>query len=285
VDYFGLILLATIGVMIVASIWLTSERYSNRYLQDDNNSYQPKPPGQENIDGRTSPDFRALINAVHYEGRANRKEENREDNGKSLRDIVTISILFLTFIALAATCVAIIWQVNDARDAVVISQRAWIDPLFVRISPPIVVGNPLVYRVSYQNVGHSPATALTWAFDNGFRPVQKPNAYARFDAGPNSTCNGLTPDDKDGSVEFPPPQSVPPSEYLPNFAPGRSNSPKVKHPVVADEDMLNGNHLYYIQGCFVYRTMNLVGKSRFCFFLQKDGDSYSLSGCGDNIAE
>jgi hypothetical protein len=284
VDYFGPILLATIGVMIVLSIWLTSGPYSNRYPQDDDSSDQQAPRSHENIDGRLSHDFGALINAVRYEGRANRKEENREDNRKAIRDIVTISTLFLTFVALAETCVAIFKQVDDAKDAVIVSQRAWVDPSFVTLNTPIVVGSPLVYKVSYKNVGHSPATAFAWRFDNGFVPAQKPNAFERFDAGTNSTCDGLAPDDKLGSVEFPAPQNASDPAAL-DYVPGVSNSPKVKNQIVADEDMTSGKHYFYLQGCFVYRTMNRVGKSRFCFFVQNVGGNYSEHRCGDNAAE
>ena len=283
-DYFGPILLAIIGVMIVLSIWLTSGPYSDRYPQDENSSSQATSQGYGNIDERSSSDFGALINAVHYEGRANRKEDNREDNGKAIRDIVTISILFLTFVALAETCVAIFKQVDDARDAVIVSQRAWIDPAFVTLPAPIVAGSRWYIRSVIKNVGHSPATAFAWAFENGFRPAQKPNAFERFDAGTNSTCDGLTPDDKLGSVEFPATQSASDPATL-DFVPGFSNSPKVKNRIVADEDMISGKHFFYLQGCFVYRMLNREGKSRFCFFFQNIGGSYSENRCGDNAAE
>jgi hypothetical protein len=227
-----------------------------------------------------SADFAALINAINNQGRANREEEKREDRGKSFRDKVNIFILGFTFVALAWTCWAIIQQVEEmrraygplkqqaesAKDTLIISQRAWIDPLFVRLEPP-TYGAPIVYRVTYQNVGHSPATDLNWAFDNGFREAEQQGSFERFDSGLNSTCDGLTPDDSGAAIEFPPPQGVSPTDYTPHFLPGRSNGPRVKHKITADLDMINGGHHFYVQGCIVYRTMGIIGKSRFCFSL------------------
>jgi hypothetical protein len=56
-----------------------------------------------------------LIDTIRYEGIANRKEENREDNGKIFRDYLTILVLGITLIALWRTYWAISDQVDETR--------------------------------------------------------------------------------------------------------------------------------------------------------------------------
>ncbi len=99
---FGIVLLIVGILALIASIWMTSER--GREL--------PTPSRREHVQSDLSGDFSALIDAIHYEGSANRKEEQREDRGKVFRDCLTIGILALTFVALATTCWAIIKQVD-----------------------------------------------------------------------------------------------------------------------------------------------------------------------------
>jgi hypothetical protein len=171
VEVLGTGLLGAIAIMIVASIWLASERYSNRNFEDDDPSYTPQRPSQENIDGRISPDFATLLNAVHYEGRAGRKEEKREENDKALRDIITISILGLTFVALGATCIAIFEQVDAMRANEVADHRAWIGAT-VAIMDQLASDKPVHAKIYYSNTGRQPAplernsTALWFTYDD-----------------------------------------------------------------------------------------------------------------------
>jgi uncharacterized protein YecT (DUF1311 family) len=63
--------------------------------------------GQGNAEARTddqfgsSPDFKALIQTIRQEGRAYRKEEQREDSGKRFREWVTIVLITLTLAAVS----------------------------------------------------------------------------------------------------------------------------------------------------------------------------------------
>ncbi len=56
--------------------------------------------------GRASPDFAALIYAINSQARANRTEERREDDGKIVRESLTIMLLCATLLALS-------WQVYE----------------------------------------------------------------------------------------------------------------------------------------------------------------------------
>ncbi len=54
----------------------------------------------QQIKYRPSPDITVLVHAIRNEGRANRKEEQREDSRKQFLEIVTILLLALTLIAI-----------------------------------------------------------------------------------------------------------------------------------------------------------------------------------------
>jgi uncharacterized protein YecT (DUF1311 family) len=47
-----------------------------------------------------SPDFKALVATIKREGRAYRKEEQREDRGKQFREWITIGLIAITFVAI-----------------------------------------------------------------------------------------------------------------------------------------------------------------------------------------
>src|ERR1019366_183872 len=78
----------------------------------------------------------ALINAIHAEGRANRKEEKREDRGKKFIDGITLVVLICTLVALVLTYFAIRKQVDEMKRvydpiekqarAAITDERPWI---------------------------------------------------------------------------------------------------------------------------------------------------------------
>lgn len=103
---FGIFLLIFIAVVIVASIWMTSEHKSGN---------QPAQITKQDTGYRPSSDFATLIDTIKNEGAAYRNEEKREDNGKFVRDWITIVILTITFLALAKTYVAISDQVAEMQ--------------------------------------------------------------------------------------------------------------------------------------------------------------------------
>jgi hypothetical protein len=290
VDFFGPILLAAIGVMIVASIWLTSERYSNRQFHDEESSYQPKPPSIENIDGRLSPDFSALVNAVHYEGRANRKEEQREDNENSLRDIITITILGLTLSALVATCIAIIEQVHEmrlaypelqraakgaldqasaaktqaetakvqadsARDAVIASDRAWVGPNGATMDGVPAKGTDIKLHINYQNTGREPGRGFVPKVDPFIATAAElTNGTAAFRiAGNLDTCR-LSKPVTGTQVVYP----------TSGFSSNSQNVTIDKSGI--DDQLISGASMIFVVGCFSYETFGQPHYSAFCFY-------------------
>lgn len=145
-----------------------------------------------------SPDFAALIDTMRSEGRAYRREEQREDRGKNIREWFTIALISMTFVAIcyqvhemikvyepikeqadaakiaadstkraadAATRQSEIAgrQADNSDKAMLQAQRAWIGPRDARLESKPVVGQKNKFVVEYQNTGKEPA--LSFVFD------------------------------------------------------------------------------------------------------------------------
>jgi hypothetical protein len=100
---------------ILAAIFLTDRWDFKDGIENKQGRNEPSGPREEQIPHSTSANFSKLIDAIHYEGDANRKEENTEDRGQRHRDYFTIMILVATFVTLAITCVAIFQQVGEMQ--------------------------------------------------------------------------------------------------------------------------------------------------------------------------
>ena len=61
---------------------------------------------KKNESGELSADFAALVNTIKNQGRAYRREEQREDRGKKFREWITIGLIFCTLLAVG-------WQVHE----------------------------------------------------------------------------------------------------------------------------------------------------------------------------
>jgi hypothetical protein len=100
---------------IISALFLTSEWDFKDKLNDD--QYRDKPTGPrkgEKSDSAVA-NFSQLIDAIHYEGAANREEEKREDRGQRSRDNFTIMILSATLATLAITCWVLYRQVSEMQ--------------------------------------------------------------------------------------------------------------------------------------------------------------------------
>ena len=134
-----------------------------------------------------SANFAALIEIIRVEGRAYRREEQREDRGKKIREWITIGLL-------ACTLSAVGWQVREmikvydpiskqaeaskeAADAatkqsensdraLVQAQRAWVGPQNAAFVAEPAVGKPIETSIAYQNSGHEPALAFTYFIES-----------------------------------------------------------------------------------------------------------------------
>src|ERR1700677_714880 len=73
--------------------------------ENDGGSIKETASEQDNRNDTTL-DLSVLIETIKSEGVAYRKEEQREDRGKKIREWVTIGLIFVTF-------VAVCWQVHE----------------------------------------------------------------------------------------------------------------------------------------------------------------------------
>lgn len=170
----GIVLLAIAAVTIVVSIWMTSERPAKHAVQQEPTACETEWPCGDDEPHSPSADFAALINAIARQGAANRSEEKREDNGKKLRDWITIALLI-------ATTGGIYWQIHEmikvygpikrqadaAASQIAITSgqlgvmkqegRAWIGPTAFTFADPSSADEPLKILVDYLNYGREPA--------------------------------------------------------------------------------------------------------------------------------
>jgi uncharacterized protein YecT (DUF1311 family) len=70
-----------------------------------------------------SADFAALIHAIKTEGRAYRREEQREDRGKKIREWITIGLIACTFVAVCWQVYEMILVYGPIRDQAVASGK------------------------------------------------------------------------------------------------------------------------------------------------------------------
>jgi hypothetical protein len=100
---------------ILASIFLTDKWDFEDKIKNNQDRSEPRSPGEEQILHSSSADFTRLIDAIHFEGDANRREEKTEDRGQRYRDNFTIIILVATLFTLGIRCVAIFQQVGEMQ--------------------------------------------------------------------------------------------------------------------------------------------------------------------------
>lgn len=231
---------------------------------------------------RPSADFAALIHAIKKEGVAYRKEEQREDRGKQFREWVTIGLVAFTF---GAIC----WQVHEmirvyepirrqaqalqesaaanieaakaatqqsanSETSLIQSLRAWVAPTIAKIDGAIEVGKPVAIIISYANSGRGPALNFVDTVDlfsgtpaeeaNGITLAKISAYYKGCSEAKNlkggqvvfsSTVNSytLTVTSKDGFV---------------------------------DQQVLNADKIIYLDGCFLYKSFDIIRHTYFCYF-------------------
>jgi hypothetical protein len=297
---------ALVWIAIVSAgsiVWALGSGFLNRFWP--NREGQPRPTSQYPPHS-PSANFAALINAIQYEGIANRKEEKREDNGKVLRDYLTILVLGITLIALWKTYWSISDQVgemqkvypeiqrqsnstSDQLDIMKQEGQAMVGPIGITLVNTASADEPLKARLTYRNFGRQPAThfysvstarlpplgAMTQT-DIAALPFWK--SKAQFD--PDSLCEAEQY--KIGEV------TVYPSDLAFNIDVGIRNG----SPVTADytstgamtetsailDDVVNKLRLYVIMGCFTYNTFDELAFSTWCAMLVP-GDGNDISKC------
>ncbi len=245
----------------------------------------------------SSPDFIALIDTIRAEGSANRKEESREDRGKRFRE-------YLTLVFIIATTAGVFYQayifsgqltemkssgeqtglliganaklaeatakqadaaeqqakatseaVEVSKESLIVGGRAWVGPHTAKITSPIEIGKPIELAIEYANTGREPALDFSYTVDtflSSEAEEKRGTSLARVSLALNE-CRSRE-DVSGGQVVFP---STGFSSYNLTITPQQQ-------PVT--QEMIDGEKTLIIQGCFLYKSFNVIRHSYFCYF-------------------
>lgn len=227
-------------------------------------------------------DFSALIEVIKEEGRAYRKEEQREDRGKRFREWITIGLIFVTFVAVCyqvhemikvydpiqeqaiaanesaeaakRSADASVKVAEDSEKSLVASSRAWVGPTDARItSGPLAVEKPTKVVISVRNSGREPAREFRWiptkiiSTKSDVTLDQKVDTNLKF-------CLG-TPSQKFGQVIYPTGGIGEGFEFTIPFDGSE-----------IDQDVIDGQKVIVVQGCIAYESFGATRHSAFCYF-------------------
>lgn len=135
---------------------------------------QERPSNQDDKNGPFA-DITALIHAVQAEGRANRREEVREDRGKKCREWITILLIGATLYAVWRQVGEMI-KVYDpiAEQAKVLTDtesrqlRAYVYSVITRFSPNLQPNAENIFSVRFVNGGATPAYIAAYELNGEF---------------------------------------------------------------------------------------------------------------------
>jgi hypothetical protein len=265
--------------LIIRDARLSQSSGSSVQIQSEANRSPLGSGGQFDV----SPDFAALMDTIRQEGRAYRKEEQREDRGKRFREWITIVPIALTFIAVcyqvremikvydpirdqaiaanesasatnkSATASAKVAE--DSEKSLVAGSRAWVGPTDAKItSGAPAEGQPVKVVISVRNSGREPARDVRWiptkiVDANEGTLNQKMDTNLRF-------CLG-TPSQKFGQVIYPTGGFGEGFEYTVQFDGSE-----------IDQEVIDGNRVFVVQGCLTYESFGATRHSAFCFLFK-----------------
>jgi hypothetical protein len=245
-----------------------------------------------------SPDTAALI-----------REEQREDRGKNLREWTTIALI-------AATLVAICYQVHEmikvyepikeqaeaakraadasiraadaatkqsaiatqqsenSERALILAQRAWVGPTIARMVGTPELGKPLKISIEYANSGKEPALNFIYAADI-FAATAADDANHVVEAKVNAAFKGCREATtlRAGQVVFP------------TVADTANRISLTTNDAFVDQTFIDGETTAVIDGCFVYKSFDVIRHSYFCYFYNNktpttDGLNFCTNGAG-----
>jgi hypothetical protein len=243
-----------------------------------------------------SPDFAALVETIAREGRLNRREEDREDRGKRFRDYLTLIFVIATTggvfyqayifsgqlsemkssgeqtaklidanaaLAISATkqadaaekqAIAMNSEVEVSRESLIAAGRAWVGPRAAKITSAIEIGKPIELSIEYANTGREPALDFAYSTDYFISSDAEEQRGTTFAKTTLAMQNCRAKDDlKQGQVVFP---STGFSAYNLSLTIDKA----------MDQETIDGQKTLLVQGCFLYRTFNVVRHSYFCYF-------------------
>lgn len=253
---------------------------------------------------RPPSDFAALVDAIKSEGRAYRNEEQREDRGKQFREWITIGFIGLTFVAICyqvhemikvyepirdqaistdasakATTLAAIAatkqseiatrQADSSDKAVIQAQRAWLGTTSAKLEGTLEAGKPIEVAIAYTNTGREPAINFVYSvepFVSSDDEERRGTSFARISVALGNCRSAAA--SSGGQVVFP---STGFNAYTLTVKPADQT---------LDQEVIDGKKTLIVQGCFLYRSFDVVRHSYFCYFYRgKVSKPENLSIC------
>lgn len=249
----------------------------------------------------SSPDFKALIDAIRREGRAYRKEEQREDRGKKFREWVTIALIALTF---AAVCYQVYEMIKVYEPIKEQAEAAKVAADSTKRAADAATKQSEIAtkqaEIAAKQADNSDRAMLqaqrAWIGPRDARLESKPVAGQKnkfvveyqntgkepalsfiFDAAPLvATAAGET----DGTVNRTMTEYLQKCVSMPARALAGVVFPTSGFSVsqltidinekLIDDDIAGGKSALIIQGCFAYQTSNITRHSAFCYFYRAD---------------
>jgi hypothetical protein len=152
-------------VFIACIVWALGAGFLERQpIGGDPKATESSETANNNLDGTVSPDAAALVNAINRQERANRAQEQRDDDRRRTLEQITMIVIFVTAGAILTQVgemrkvyKPIADQAQATKDNMVADHRAWIGPLTQAIEMP-ANDKPISYIMQYANSGRQPET-------------------------------------------------------------------------------------------------------------------------------
>jgi hypothetical protein len=158
-------------------------------------------------------------------------------------------------------------QSENSDRTLIQSQRAWIGPTGTKIDGPIEIGKPINIIINYANIGRQPGLNFIFATDAFVATAEDENnrvSAAKVDAYFKG-CRETT-SLRGRIVVFP---STTSSSYL-----------TLTKDNFIDQQVIDGTSLIIVDGCFLYKSFDVVRHTYFCYFCRaKQSKPEALSVC------
>jgi hypothetical protein len=202
--------------------------------------------------------------AAYYRQKAHGTDDNeapKEGPIAKLTGWSTFAAAILAFIA----AVAFWFQFIAMHQANIDANRAWVSvPGLIQMSGSNV-GDPIMYAIIERNPGREPALDVSVrGLDNDFVDGADATDRSYWEKLhlPDACESSITI--HPGTVIFPTTDPISDGRSRPIGPFERVISTDVRMMAVIPPEMIQGKTLLYVRGCIRYKTMGVIGKTRFC---------------------
>ena len=227
-------------------------------------SASPRPQASEprkDGEGKPSP-VQSLPQEVGPQKSQETKTAQRCDSGdqakpfwKSTDSWLVIGTWVLAFVS--------IWGLRESRNAIAISERAWVAPIDARLDEPLQRDKPIKVVVLLENSGKQPALNVQNVANGGITlPFSAEEAAREQLTGPEyqppAECTGFPK--PAGAVFVHSGTTIYPSTV-------QHLQASIAGTFVADQRVLSGDTTFFVHGCVTYDTIDGPHSSEYCLFL------------------